>query len=293
MSSRRQGTLIIIGGHEDKENEQIILKELAHRVGSGKLVLSAIGSAEPEHYIEKYNQVLRNLGVRHIYNLSVALRAEAREESKLRILDDAAAVFFTGGDQLKITSQLGDTPIYSRIVEIYEQGGLIAGTSAGASILCETMMVGGDGDGSHKIRESLHMAPGLGLIKNVVIDQHFAERGRMGRLLEAVAQNPKNLGLGIDENTAVIVERERSFYVLGAGAVYAVDGSGVTESNMGVEEEGRSLSIYDVKLHVLSQGDSFDLNTRRPRMLPARQAEEKRPKEKPEGEKAKAKGQDE
>ena len=107
-------------------------------------------------------------------------RGEATSESKLRILDDAKGVFFTGGDQVKITSQIGDTPIFRRIREIYEDGGVIAGTSAGAAVMSETMLVTGGDEDSHVIGGSVRMAPGLGLIGGVIIDQHFMERGRVG-----------------------------------------------------------------------------------------------------------------
>jgi cyanophycinase-like exopeptidase len=142
----------------------------------------------------------------------------------MRILEGATGVFFTGGDQLKITSQIGDTPLYSRVQEIFEAGGVIAGTSAGASAMSETMLVANDGEASYRIKSALLMAPGLGLAQDMLIDQHFSERGRMARLIGAVSQNPRVLGVGIDEDTAIIVEHNRSFVVLGSGAVYIVDG---------------------------------------------------------------------
>jgi cyanophycinase len=197
--------------------------------------------------------------------MDIRTRTETSSEEKLRLLDGATGVFFTGGDQLRITSQMGDTPVMSRILDIYRKGGVIAGTSAGASAMCETMLVKGTSRESYRIGD-LYMAPGLGLIQDVIIDQHFAERGRMGRLLGAVAQNPRMLGIGIDEDTAISVENGEEFRVLGSGAVSVVDGEGVTYSNIAEEREDRALSIYDVKLHILSHGDSFDLLRRRPHL---------------------------
>jgi cyanophycinase len=272
MLKKINRALIVIGGHEDKVGDKIILSEVARRVGSGKLVVTTVASKDPAPLFEEYDRVFRSVGVKHLAKLEINSRSEATEERKVRTLDDAVAVFFTGGDQLKITSQIGDTPIFTRIREIYEAGGLIAGTSAGASVMCETMIVSGGSEESHKVEDSLKLAPGFGLINGMIIDQHFSERGRMGRLLGSIAQNPKNLGIGIDEQTAIIIEREQSFYVLGGGAVYVIDGAGITDSNIAEEDTNRTVSMYDMKLHVLSQGDKLDLSTRRPEKLTRRAA---------------------
>ena len=267
-------SLIIIGGKEDRTADKVILGEVARRVGSGKLVVSTVAMEnDPGQLFDEYQKAFRSLGVKHIYNLEINSREEATSDAKLRILDDAQAVFFTGGDQMKITSQVGDTPIFQRLQQIYQEGGVIAGTSAGASVMSETMLVVGGDEESHVIGESVRMAPGFGLIGGVIIDQHFMERGRVGRLLGAVAQNPKNLGIGIDEQTAVVVERGNGFYVLGSGAVYVIDGSEVTFSNIAEGDLKKTLSIYDVKLHMLSQGDRFDLIKRAPRQMKGAAAE--------------------
>lgn len=273
MKRKRAGQLLIIGGHEDKEDERLILRYLANEVGSGKLVVATVASSAPEEYWETYEAVFRRLGVRHLYKLDVETRAEAKSERKMRILDDAAAVFFTGGDQLKITTLLGDTPIYERVREIFLTGGIVAGTSAGASVVCETMLVAGPGDASHKIGSTVKMAPGLGLLRHAVVDQHFAERGRMGRLVGAVAQNPRVLGIGIDEDTAIAVHDHTHFTVMGEGAVYVVDGSDVSYTNLTTEEQDRTISIFDLRVHLLSQGDSFDLRERRPHQGAAEKVE--------------------
>ncbi|HEX2692853.1 MAG TPA: cyanophycinase [Gemmatimonadaceae bacterium] len=262
------GSLLIIGGHEDKEGEKTILRLLAKKVGkAGKIVVATVASGEPQASFNEYERVFRGLGVRHVHHLAIESREEARLESSLNVLNDADAVFFTGGDQLKITSQIGDTPIYSRISQIFNAGGLIAGTSAGASVMTETMMVAGHGDESHRVRSGLALAPGFGFLPNVIVDQHFAQRGRIGRLLGAVAQNPRILGIGLDEDTAILVQRGR-FQVVGSNAVYVVDGSKVTFSNVNEADPGMALCIYGVKLHVLNQSDTFDLRNRRPHYHP-------------------------
>jgi cyanophycinase len=272
VMQRNDRTLIIIGGKEDRSADKVILGEVARRVGSGKLVVSTVAMKNPGGLFEQYEQAFRALGIKHLFKLEINEREEGTRDSKIRILDDAVGVFFTGGDQVKITSQIGDTPIFKRVEEIYEAGGVIAGTSAGASVMSETMLVEGGDEESHVSGGSVRMAPGLGLIEGVIIDQHFMERGRVGRLVGAVAQNPKNLGIGIDEQTAIVVERNQ-FYVLGSGAVYVIDGTEVSYSNVAEEDLKKTLSIYDMKVHMLSQGDRFDLIARRPDQMRGRAAE--------------------
>jgi cyanophycinase len=261
-----RGPLIIIGGHEDKEGDRTILREVARHLDGGRLVLATVASHEPEGYFEAYQTAFADLGVTDLVELYVGERAETLDPEKLRMFEGAAGVFFSGGDQLRISSQIGDTPVEQRIREIHERGGLIAGTSAGASVMSETMLVKGTSGESHRIGD-LHMAPGLGLVRNAIIDQHFAERGRFGRLLGAVAHNPRELGIGIDEDTALVVEGSR-FEVIGSGCVYIVDGAGITHSNIAEARPERALSMYDVRMHVLGAGDAFDLASRRPAKAP-------------------------
>lgn len=256
------GPLVIIGGHEDKEGDRTILKEVADRVAGGKLIIATVASHEPEGYFDTYREAFGALGLENLVELYVHERQEALDAVGGDDLRDAAGIFFTGGDQLRISSQIGDTPIEQFVREIRARGGVVAGTSAGASVMSETMLVRGTSQESHRIGD-LHMAPGLGLIPDVIIDQHFAERGRIGRLLGAVAQNPRVLGIGIDENTAIVVEN-RQFAVIGAGAVYVVDGSEVTHSNIAEASPELTLSMHNVRLHMLSSGDRFDLNRQVP-----------------------------
>jgi cyanophycinase len=256
------GTLVIIGGHEDKERDCVILREIAALIGNGRLVVTAVASAHPEELFQSYKQVFGRLGIGDVVELSVGKRAEGLDQARQKVLDGAAGIFFTGGDQLRITSQVGDTPMLAHINQLLEHGGVIAGTSAGASAIGEAMLVQGGNDQSHRIG-NFRVAPGLGLLHGVMIDQHFAERGRIGRLLGAIALNPRLLGIGIDEDTAIIA-RGLGFRVIGSGAVYVVDGSRISASNIAEQEERKTLSLFDVTLHVLSTGDTFDLAKRRP-----------------------------
>src|SRR5579884_2632830 len=182
MSATRKGTLIIIGGHEDKEHECVILKEVVRRMeAGGKLVVATVASHQPEGYFDAYKKAFAKLGLNNLEELYVEDRAQSADAKKLAVLKSAKGVFFSGGDQLRISSQVGDTPLEAHVRRIFEEGGVIAGTSAGASALAEIMMVRGASGESNRIGD-LHMAPGLSLISDVIIDQHFAERGRIGRL---------------------------------------------------------------------------------------------------------------
>jgi cyanophycinase len=261
---KRKGTLIIIGGHEDRDpkGDRKILKEVARRVRGGKLVLATVASHQPEGYFDDYEKGFADLELGELVELYVEDRTEAGNRDKLSVIDDAAGIFFSGGDQLRITSQIGDTGIEAKVRALYERGGVIAGTSAGASAMSDTMLVRGTSSETHRIGD-LHMAPGLGLIRDVIIDQHFAERGRFGRLLGAVAHNPRVLGLGIDEDTAAIVQGDE-IEVIGSGAVYVVDGEHVSHSNVAEARLERVLSMHDVRVHVLGTGDRFDIRSRRP-----------------------------
>jgi cyanophycinase len=264
MSDTPKGSLIIIGGHEAKTGEQAILREVATRAGkSGRLVVITAASQEPGDLAATYKEVFGELGVKHVELLDIRTREQAQDPAAVALLDEAAVLFFTGGDQLRITSQIGDSPVFQRMHELYRRGATIAGTSAGAAAMPATMLISGSSDSSEVI-SSLGMAPGLGLLENVVVDSHFAQRGRMVRLLGAVAQNPKNLGLGIDEDTAVVVERGARFRVLGSGAVYVLDGASVAYSSLSEERAEGIITIHGVTLHVLGTGDMFDLRRRRP-----------------------------
>ena len=258
------GTLFIIGGAEDRHDTKIILSSLAERIGSGKLVISTLASDYGDELWEVYRKLFASLGVKHVKHLGINHRDETSKDPRLAMLVDAKAVFFTGGDQFKITSRLGGTELYERIEEIYRRGGIIGGTSAGATALGEMMLVVIPGAGITKVGDALHMTPGLGLAKNMIIDQHFSERGRIRRLLGAVAQNPRMLGVGIDEDTAVVAESDGTLHTIGSGAVYIVDGHDLSYTNISEVSYNRAMSVFGVKLQTLSTGDRFDIHSRQP-----------------------------
>lgn len=260
MSEKISGNLIIIGGAEDKEGDKEILKRVAKYIDSEKerLVIATIATEYPEKSYKKYKKVFEGLGIINIDNLDISRREDAFKLENVEIINNANLLFFTGGDQLRITSMIGGTLVYDAIKELCNRGGLIAGTSAGASVMSDTMIVQGEDDESpHKC--TLKMSPGLGLVKNIIIDQHFAQRGRIGRLLTAIAENPEVLGIGIDEDTAIVVSDKGKAEVIGSGAVYFIDGSSIDYSNVSEQYSEEVLSIFNVKLHVLKEGNKFNL----------------------------------
>lgn len=260
MSEKISGNLIIIGGAEDKEGDKEILKRVAKYIDSEKekLVIATIATEYPEKSYKKYKKVFEGLGIINIDNLDISRREDAFKLENIEIINNANLLFFTGGDQLRITSMIGGTLVYDAIKELCNRGGLIAGTSAGASVMSDTMIVQGEDDESpHKC--TLKMSPGLGLVKNIIIDQHFAQRGRIGRLLTAIAENPEVLGIGIDEDTAIVVSDKGKAEVIGSGAVYFIDGSSIDYSNVSEQYSEEVLSIFNVKLHVLKEGNKFNL----------------------------------
>ena len=260
MSEKISGNLIIIGGAEDKEGDKEILKRVEKYIDSEKekLVIATIATEYPEKSYKKYKKVFEGLGIINIDNLDISRREDAFKLENVEIINNANLLFFTGGDQLRITSMIGGTLVYDAIKELCNRGGLIAGTSAGASVMSDTMIVQGEDDESpHKC--TLKMSPGLGLVKNIIIDQHFAQRGRIGRLLTAIAENPEVLGIGIDEDTAIVVSDKGKAEVIGSGAVYFIDGSSIDYSNVSEQYSEEVLSIFNVKLHVLKEGNKFNL----------------------------------
>lgn len=265
MNEKINGNLIIIGGAEDKEGDKDILKRVCGFINndSDKILVATIATEYPEEALRKYKDVFTKLGVKNIHGLDISNRANAFEEKNLVYINEAALIFFTGGDQLRITSMVGGTPIYDALKSASKRGCIIVGTSAGASVMSDTMIVQGEDENSPR-KCTLNMAPGLGFIENVMIDQHFDQRGRIGRLLTGIAQNPEVLGIGIDEDTAIIVTDKGIAEVIGNGAVYFIDGSGITHSNVSEQYASEVLSIFNVKLHVLKEGNKFNILTKAP-----------------------------
>lgn len=260
-----KGNLIIIGGAEDKKGGKNILKEVCSKIDkeNDELVIATIATQLPKEVGAEYRNIFESLGVTNINILDIQDRKDACERHNIDIMQKASLVFFTGGDQLRITSLLGGTPLFKVIHERHENGCVFVGTSAGASVMSDTMIITGVDEEAPK-KCTLKMAPGLGLLKNVVIDQHFSQRGRTGRILVSIAENPESLGIGIDEDTAIMVSSKGEFQVIGSGAVYVFDGSSITYTNASEQYPDEILSMFDIKMHVLKNGDKYIINTKQP-----------------------------
>jgi len=260
-----EGHLLIIGGAEDKEGECTILKRFVKLAGGRKAVIAVITAAtEAQDSVgEQYRALFSHLQAGEVRVLHVVNRGQANDGSTIEAVRSATGIYFTGGDQLRITSIVGGTALDDELKKSCRRGAVIAGTSAGASAMSDAMIIGGMGEREPK-RSIVRMAPGLGLIQQAVIDQHFAQRGRIGRLLGAIAQNPYILGIGIDEDTAVEVDMAGVFKVVGSGSVTVLDGRSISISDISETSSDQPLALADVRLHVLPAGYMFDLTTRRP-----------------------------
>ncbi|MCL6548163.1 MAG: cyanophycinase [Alicyclobacillus sp.] len=258
------GPLVVIGGSEDKTGECKILREFV-RLGGGKharVLVMTVATELPVEVGRQYVEVFSSLGAEDVRTLDVSKREDADRDSALQFIESATCIFFTGVDQLRITKLLGGTRVDEALHRARRRGVVLGGTSAGASMMSSTMIVDGESETNPRIG-IVQMAPGMEFAAGVVIDQHFAQRGRLGRLLSAVAQYPHHLGLGIDEDTAVILEQDR-FRVLGRGAVSVVDAGQLTYSNVETVKPDEGLALCGVKLHILPEGYGFHLRSRRP-----------------------------
>ncbi|MCI0182624.1 MAG: cyanophycinase [Acidibacillus sp.] len=264
--SEQRGALVIIGGAEDKRGNMTILREFVRLAGGthARIVVMTVATELPLEVGADYIDVFEKIGVEDVRTFDVSAREAADRDSACRAIEKATGVFFTGGEQLRITTLLGGTQVDSALHTAHERGVVLAGTSAGASMMSSTMIVEGVGDTNPRVG-IVHMAPGMEFIDGIVIDQHFAQRGRLGRLLSAVAQYPHHLGLGIDEDTAVIV-RNTEFEVIGRGAVSVVDAGSLTFSNLGDLQNNDALALCGVKLHILPAGYQFSLRERKPNL---------------------------
>jgi cyanophycinase len=257
-----QGQLIIIGGAEDKEGDSKILREFVRRSGSlqARIVVMTVATGLPAEVGETYIRVFERLGVEDVRVVDTARREDASDPKALETIAKATGVFFTGGNQARITELIKDTELDAMLHQRFAEGLVIAGTSAGAAMMPDVMIVEGEGETNPRMEVAV-MDRGMGFLPEVVIDQHFAQRGRLGRLLSAVAQQPVVLGFGIDEDTAIAVQGNE-LEVIGEHSVTVVDVSEITHSNLDELLRDEPLALCNAKLHILPHGYRFNLKTR-------------------------------
>jgi cyanophycinase len=209
----------------------------------------------------RYEKIFNDLGAKRVAVMDFDTRRDCQEPGRLQRIEEATGIFFTGGNQLRLTTLLGGTPVAKLIRVRNAHGVTVGGTSAGASILSEHMIAFGD-EGSSVISGSVRLAPGLGLTNRFIIDQHFRQRDRLGRLITALSYNPFAIGIGLDEDTATFISPQGTLEVVGSGGVTIVDASEVSFSSIGELSEGQPVCTLGLRLHILVPGATFNLNTR-------------------------------
>jgi cyanophycinase len=262
----RRGYLIPIGGAEGKRKDTEILErfvDLAARSrddqGGARILIIPTASLLAETG-PAYKSLFESMGATAMC-IPVEKRVECFESEILEVMERASGIFITGGNQLRLSTILGGTPVARALRRLNAQGIPLAGTSAGAAIMSEHMIAGGRSGPSPR-ESGVELAPGLGLTNKVIIDQHFNQRGRMGRLLSALSFNPFICGLGIDENTAAFIDPDGLLEVVGRGTVTVIDPSELRHSSMSYVRRAQAVTLTDLKLHVLAAGSHFDVETR-------------------------------
>ncbi|MFL6227188.1 MAG: cyanophycinase [Pyrinomonadaceae bacterium] len=259
-----RGAVVIIGGAEDRAGGAEILREFVRLAGGAGARISIVATASEiaSEIAADYTDVFRRLGAAQVNDLEIDDRADADGAGTLAAVEHSTGVFFTGGNQLRLTGVLGGTRLDALLHRMHERGLVLGGTSAGAAIMSRVMITGGPPVSTLRAG-SVELSPGMEFVPGVIVDQHFEERGRLRRLLSAVAQHPHDLGLGIDENTAAIVSGGH-FEVVGAGAVTVIDASCLTHTNLSELQGSQLLAICGVKIHVLPAGYALNLRDRTP-----------------------------
>jgi cyanophycinase len=259
---QQRGWIIPIGGAEEKDNSPAILKRFVELAGGSDADIVVVPTASQMRDTgPRYERLFGDLGAERVVSIDFDTRRDAEEPSRIARLEQASGVFFTGGNQLRLSTLLGGTPVAQAIRKLNARGVPVAGTSAGAAFISEHMIAFGD-EGSTPIAGSVRLAPGLGLTNRFIIDQHFRQRDRLGRLLTALAYNPFAVGIGLDEDTAAFIAPDNTVHVEGSGGITVVDAADVQFSSMAEIEEGQPVCLLGVKLHLLTRGATFNLHTR-------------------------------
>lgn len=257
-----RGFIIPIGGGEEKELDPVILSRFVDLSGGNNANIVIIPTASQlEDTGSRYEATFKGLGAAEVSSIPIASRDDCNNPEFAERCENASGIFITGGNQLRLSTILGGTDVAQTIRRVNARGVPVAGTSAGASIMSEHMMAGGDADSSPSEGGAV-LAPGLGLTNAAVIDQHFSERNRLGRLLSAIALNPFLLGIGIDEDTSAFIDPHGVFEVVGSGTVTVVDGVDMKYCSAHAAQRAQGLGMLGLKMDILHEGCHYDLNMR-------------------------------
>jgi cyanophycinase len=258
------GQVVVIGGAEDRDGEAEILREFVRLAGGARARISIVATASENasEIAASYSEVFQRLGAARAHDLKIFSRKDADSAEAVAAVERATGVFFTGGNQVRITRTLGGTRLDTVLHKRHAEGLVLAGTSAGAAMMSSVMITGGPHVSTLRAG-GVELGLGMEFVPGVLIDQHFEERGRLRRLLLAVAQHPHDIGLGIDENTAAVISGHR-LEVIGAGTVTIIDAGQLTYTNLNELKPDDLLAICGVKIHILPAGYRFDLQNREP-----------------------------
>jgi len=261
----QRGWIVPIGGAQEKDNSPAILRrfvQLAMEAGDGAADIVVIPTASQLRATgPRYERIFGELGAERVTAVDFDTRRDCEEPGRIDRLKQATGIFFTGGNQLRLSTLLGGTSVAKAVRALNADGVPVAGTSAGAAFISEHMIAFGD-EGSTPIAGSVRLAAGLGLTNRFIIDQHFRQRDRLGRLLTALAYNPFAVGIGLDEDTAAFIAPDNTVHVEGSGGITVVDAAEVQFSSMDSINEGQAVCLLGVKLHILTQGATFNLHSR-------------------------------
>jgi len=261
-SGTNRGYIIPIGGAEEKLGNSEILDRFVELCGGLDARIGIIPTAsELEDTGRNYEKLFRKIGVKHARVLPFITREDCQRGDDVEYIEKCDGVFMTGGNQLRLSTTLGGTRVAQLIRRRNAAGMHVAGTSAGAAFMPEHMIAGGI-EGSTPRPDMVTMAPGLGLTNSFIIDQHFRQRDRLGRLLTALAYNPFAVGLGLDEDTAAFIQPGDQLEVVGSGGITLIDPTDLSYSSMDSARRGDPVSLIGVKLHILVSGGRFDIATR-------------------------------
>jgi cyanophycinase len=263
IEGTHRGYVIPIGGAEEKiDNPEILAKFVALSGGKDAVITVIPTASQLDDTGSRYQKIFEEIGVKKTYSLPINERSDAQNPDYVKTLEKSTGIFVTGGNQLRLTTILGGTPIAKTIRQLNAQGVNYAGTSAGAAIVSQHMITGGS-TGIVPTEGGVNLAPGLGLINTIVVDQHFNERNRLARLLSAVSYNPFLVGVGLDEDTAAFIDHNNVFTVVGSGAITLVDPSNIEHSSMAEANTGDALTLLNLKVHILASGARYDIGERK------------------------------